>query len=162
MHKSVHTTVSCFDGCCIGQLSESAWYGGEKTKTSRCGRPDGSGPRHPPLRRAGPPRPGAARAARPFLVGLPSGGAEVQVGVQICKVHQPPDDWVCAGDDELMSAPGQAFMCPDQDRQTGAIGEVQPGQVHHQGCRVVLQDIVDGLAQMVPVGHVKLALQPQH
>jgi hypothetical protein len=24
VHKSVHTTVSCFDGCCIGQLSESA------------------------------------------------------------------------------------------------------------------------------------------
>jgi hypothetical protein len=24
VHKSMHTTVSCFDGCCIGQLSESA------------------------------------------------------------------------------------------------------------------------------------------
>jgi hypothetical protein len=54
----------------------------------------------------------------------------VQVGVQVCKVQQPPDDWLGAGDDEFMAASCQAFMRPDQDRKTGAVGEVKPGQVY--------------------------------
>ena len=89
-------------------------------------------------------------------------GAEVQVGIQLCKAQQPPDDWGCARYDELLSPSRQAFMCPDEDRKTGAVGEVKPGQVHYDGRRVALQGTVDGLAQTVPVGHVKLALQPQH
>jgi hypothetical protein len=89
-------------------------------------------------------------------------GAEVQVGIQVCEAQQPLDDWGCARYDELLSSSGQAFMCPDEDRKTGAVGEVKPGQVHHDGRRVALQGTVDGVAQAVPVGHVKLALQPEH
>src|SRR5205823_14674917 len=105
-------------------------------------------------------RAGSYPAAAPSRLPLQSG--EVQIGVQVCMMQQLPDDWLCARDDELMPAPRQAFMCPDQDRKTSAIREVKPGQVHHEDRRVALQGTADGVAQTVSVGHVKLALQPQH
>jgi hypothetical protein len=40
-------------------------------------------------------------------------GAEVQIGIQICKAQQPLDDWLCARYDELLSPSRQALMCPD-------------------------------------------------
>ncbi len=53
-------------------------------------------------------------------------GAELQVGVQACQVQEPPDDRFRASDDEAMPAFGLAFVCPDQDRKTSAIGEAKP------------------------------------
>ena len=77
-------------------------------------------------------------------------------------MQQPPDGRFRASEDEVMPAPGLAFVCPDQNRKTSAIGEAKPEQVQHEDRRVVLQGTADGAAQVVPVGHVQLALQPQH
>ncbi len=77
-------------------------------------------------------------------------------------MQQPLDGRLRAGDDEPVPAPGQAFVCPDQDRQASAVDEVKTGQVHHKELRVFLQGTADGALQVVAIGRVKLALQPQH
>lgn len=86
----------------------------------------------------------------------------MQVCVQAREVQRPLDDRLRAGDDESLPAPGQTFVCPDQDRQAGAVDEVKAGQIHHKERRVVLQGAADGASQMVAVGRVKVALQSQH
>ena len=53
--------------------------------------------------------------------------AEVQVCAQARQVEQSLDGRLRAGDNESMSAPGQALVCPDQDRQASTVGEVKAG-----------------------------------
>jgi hypothetical protein len=49
---------------------------------------------------------------------------------------------------------------PDQDRNASAVSEVKPRQVYHEDRRMALHGIADGVAQAIPGGQVKLALQP--
>jgi len=86
----------------------------------------------------------------------------VQIYVQTRQVQQPLYDRLRVGYDETVPAPGQTFVCPDQDRQASAVHEAKAGQIHHKEQRVVLQGAADGAVQMVTVGRVKLAPQPQH
>jgi hypothetical protein len=86
----------------------------------------------------------------------------MQVRVSARELHQPPDDGLAARQEELALLSGQVFARPDEDGKAAAVDEVEPGEVHHEDLRPVLQGTADGAAQTVPGAHVKFALQKQH
>ncbi len=86
--------------------------------------------------------------------------ADVQVHVEAGEAQQPPDAGLAAGDDQFTAVSGQDFVRPRQDGKAGAVGEAERGQVRHQGLRRAVQDIGDGLPQVVRAAHVKLAFEP--
>jgi hypothetical protein len=77
-------------------------------------------------------------------------------------VNQPQDDGLGARHEELALLFGQASARPDEDGKAAAVDEVEPGEVHYEDLRPVLQRTADGAAQTVPGAQVKFALQKQH
>jgi hypothetical protein len=84
----------------------------------------------------------------------------VQVRNEPGQAHQPPDDGSAAGDHQVNAVPGQHVVRPHQGGQAGPVGEGERGQIRHQGLRRAVQDIADGLPQLVRAADVKLAFEP--
>ena len=57
---------------------------------------------------------------------------------------------------------GQVLVRPDKDPKAAAVHEAEAGEIQHEHLRAVLQGIVDGVPQEIPVTQVKFAQEPQH
>jgi hypothetical protein len=86
----------------------------------------------------------------------------MQIRVGARQLNQPPHDGLTAGYQELALLSGQALVGPDQGGKAAAVDEIKPGEIHHQGPRVLLQRTADGAAQTVSGAQVKVAPQQQH
>jgi hypothetical protein len=51
---------------------------------------------------------------------------------------------------------------PDEDPKAAAVHEAEAGEIQHEHLRAVLQGIVDGVPQEIPVTQVKFAQEPHH
>jgi len=86
----------------------------------------------------------------------------MQIRLNAREANHPPDDGFASRYEELAVLFGQAFVRPDQDGKAAAVDEIEPGEVHHEDMRQVLQRAADGAAQTLSGAQVKFALQEQH